>query len=257
MYGEKGAFRAVAANFKAELFKMDGILQEFQEMQESRQNSPTDCPSFVITSEHCVDQLFAPPPMRRGSNCSEWSWGDDINHDVGLLAPGSNRPDRVVVVPSPFIRSINSPLGSPYSPWVSPQTMQPMMQGQTSPDSLFQCTRIDECPLVSFDDFIKATMQHLPNCDPTAIMPPVSPLPENWADMSTFSAPLDVQPVLTPSASEETLSPNDLGANGMYDKVPDGKFWNTIKADGKTAYQCPWPECKKRTLHLPSLYKAL
>lgn len=55
---------------------------------------------------------------------------------------------------------------------------------------------------------------------------------------------------LQPYAGNDLFADNsEITADPIKLTIPDGRFWNVLKDNGQTLYQCPWPECKKSTFN--------
>lgn len=78
-------------------------------------------------------------------------------------------------------------------------------------------------------------------------------LPTNSSNPQEIS-----NPTQSSSVNKMKISPTDTGIPGVFTKVPEGRFWNTVKTGENTAYQCPYPECGKlftRPYNLKSHYR--
>jgi hypothetical protein len=94
------------------------------------------------------------------------------------------------------------------------------------------------------DGFLQPNVQHVNQFFGKALQTQLDVPSVSFDDIlkqSVLDVPIEQPPVIVKAESSDTL------IEGVYDKVPAGKFWNTVKSDGKTAYQCPWPDCAKRT----------
>jgi uncharacterized Zn-finger protein len=195
----------------------------------------------------------------------------------------------VVRVPSPWIRQIPSPPGSARS--ISPLPTRNTNNDENSPSYLTfddyysqihslaspvmypieNLQRGDHDPFyqvppssfaLGFDEFDRNTENSknvLINIE-NELFSPIEKKDFNDANKnytSDYTSPL----LSSFDADAQLVNSEDLFAPIETDKpsvIPNGKFWNTVKKDGNTLYQCPWADCSKtftRPYNLKSHYR--
>ena len=178
-------------------------------------------PSFVFTDPNNLGHHDLNDQFNSLINFDSFSG----NNDFGMINTIPNG-SQVVMVPSPYIQTIMSPATPFLSPFLSPM-VSPISSPFIAPNGFlgvgdgvnqyFSTSDQTQVPTMSFDDFLQQT----------------------GALSDTVG--------INRSTSESTLlnTGDSSQEGGVHDKVPDGKFWKTIKKGDTTLYQCPWPDCGK------------
>ena len=275
---------------------------------------PIDSFSFPLDRSPFMTPFDSAPiittTMAGGDCYYEQSVAGDDRHNNSLLSVQPNTPwtkdgllrrqsaveltengykGQVVTVPSPFIRTIPSPMASPFmtasnspmagsvynSPFAAPLnnsldssetanalSINSITDFLVPPGSSYgvrsrSVSDSQSLGMAAFDasGSIEKHLQQnglLPSLDFNTFHDQQM----MFSDSSSSSNMFNIDPV-----SVEGFS-NELSRNlpqGVYEKVPSGKFWNTLKSDAVTLYQCPYPECKKtftRPYNLKSHYRS-
>ena len=207
---------------------------------ENDQSNHTD--SFINNLGNSLG-LTIPPPRSRSNSIasSHHSYNavddclSDFGSDYGAMSPfpGST----VVQIPSPWIREINSP-----SQLSINEPMSSLSQAGGSPHSPYPENGNFGGNIPQID------IQHLDFLDfynqQYGEMPPASP---SFGNINLNSS-LSTESMSQMKSPEQTLPipPSFPQAHStMTTTLPSGKFWNTVKQNDQTLYQCPWPACNK------------
>jgi hypothetical protein len=234
----------------------------------NRSNSVTSGVSITL------DGLQISDGLDRSDAGSEFGsdWGSDYGSNFGAVSPFPGA--QIVQIPSPYIRAIHSP---GLSPAISPLPSPSVDNFNLDPSGNLGIT------YTPFDDYL----QRLLTNNEVAAQSPQDVFLQQSVEMSSLSQSpqtsflqqqMELQsvfqgqhqtnlyglspntinhmptPNLTPSASQENLQTKQ---EKIDTQVPDGKFWNLIKKDGQTLYQCPWDGCEKSNINLRSIYSSI
>lgn len=243
---------------------MDQLLDQFLNEEVK---FPTTPPQIQITSDetmpcsllHQNNDLLTVPHFRQrspsiaSSTSSKFidttsindSWSE-YGSDIDELSPfpGST----VVQVPSPWIRAINSPLTSPTHSVFSDSAFQNFNLNSSEPVNY-----------ISFHSFQEQNQYPLSMGVEHTLNPPHSPLRNDAYQPPFLQANYQGQQQPYIGDTNEFFRTSDLvdpqlshtpqielDSNGQPKlTVPDGRFWNVVKQNGTTLYQCPWDACGK------------
>ena len=234
---------------------LDQLLRESAQYGDfERKISQHDIPLVIVENDHTNDTDsfinnlgnslgLTIPQVRTRSNSiasSHHSFIDDcfsdMGSDYGAMSPFPGAT--VVQIPSPWIREINSPSQlslnepmaslSPNSPYIDNNLNSPHSPYNDNPNFGGSLPQIDIQHL-DFLDFYN--QQYGENASSPSFNLQSS---ESMPHLTVPSANLPAQkPAVAKTSSGATL--------------PSGKFWNTVKQNDQTLYQCPWPNCSKST----------
>jgi hypothetical protein len=193
-------------------------------------------------------------------------WGSDYGSNFGAVSPFPGA--QIVQIPSPYIRAIHSP---GLSPSLSPLPSPSVDNFNLDPSGNLGIT------YTPFDDYLQRLLttnsevvtqspqdvfiQQASEISGLSQSPQTSFLQQQMELQNVFQGQQQANlyglspntnihlptPNLTPSTSFENLNPKK--EEKIDTQVPDGKFWNLIKKDGQTLYQCPWEGCEKSTFN--------
>ncbi|KAJ3300943.1 hypothetical protein HDV03_001580 [Kappamyces sp. JEL0829] len=176
--------------------------------------------------------------------------GLELNENYGAVSPFPGA--QIVQVPSPWIQTINSPTNSVLSDisYNSGFARQGAQGGDSSLESLFD--PLDPSNQVSYIDFGDFVQQ---NAYANNVQQMMSASLNNSTDTFFLDDPASKGFDFASEGNEAEQKPAST--------VPDGKFWNVVKVNGQTLYQCPFQTseglCGKtftRPYNLKSHYRA-
>ena len=227
---------------------LDKLLRETQTPEPAwngmidRKISQHDIPVLVIENELSNDTdlfidklgnslgLTIPAPRSRSNSIhsiasSLYSANNDDYSDLGSdYGAKSPFPGATIVqIPSPWIRTINSPSQTSLHDFSS-QHGSPnpaMLDNQLREPSHYEIQQLDF--LDFYNQQYNEPQSPFQGLGATSVSSPdVLQIPNSNSQQSSFEVPTH---------------------------LPSGKFWNTVKQNDQTLYQCPWQNCSKSSVN--------